>query len=385
VVERAEEECDVDARVRLIEVPRIADDSLDGADGGRLLDVFLDRIDQGDPMPVGREPARMRTGGTANIEYDGRRRQPATQKFLRPEELQPAVAGPGQPIGFDVPVAVEGADERIEFNHLPIVYGGNSRRIPFWPRYAARVVELKREGYPRSNGYDAGWLLDGDMGPHPLWLLEDLAGDLELRAGMRVLDLGSGKGATSVFLAKEYGVQVWAADLWIEPSEASANIASQGVDGVVPVKAEAHALPFAHGFFDAIVCIDAYEYFGTADGYLAYITQFLKPGGQLGVATPALRTEIRDLGYIPDHIKKLVGWEALAWHTADWWRFHWEITELVEVTAARLQESGWQDWLTWAQARSEHCGSRDASLDMLEADQGQYLTFAMLTARKPAA
>lgn len=245
------------------------------------------------------------------------------------------------------------------------------------------MVELKRDGYPRSNRYDAEWVLAGDMGPHPLWLLEDLANDLDLRPGMRVLDLGSGKGTTSVFLAKEYGVQVWAADLWIDPTEAAANIASQGVDSVVTVKAEAHTLPFAQGFFDAIVCIDAYEYFGTADNYLAYITGFLKPGGQFGVATPALRQEIRDLGSIPDHIKKVVGWEALAWHTADWWRFQWEITELVEVTAARLQESGWSDWLAWSRAVSEHRGERDDALDMLEADQGELLTFAMITARKP--
>lgn len=242
---------------------------------------------------------------------------------------------------------------------------------------------MKREKYPRASQYDAGWLLDGDMGPHPLWLLEDLAGELVLRPGMRVLDLGSGKGATSVFLAKEYGVNVWAADLWVDPTEAAANIASQHVDGVVTVKAEAHTLPFAKGFFDAIVCVDAYEYFGTADNYLAYITSFLTPGGQLGVATPALTKEIRDLGYIPDHIKKLVGWEALAWHTADWWRFQWEVTELVEVTAARLQESGWADWLAWSQAVSEYRGERDGSLDMLEADQGEYLTFAILAARKP--
>ncbi len=164
------------------------------------------------------------------------------------------------------------------------MHGGNSRHIPIRPRYAARVVNLKRHEYPRSNAYDAEWLLNADMGPHPLWLLEDLAKDLDLRPGMRVLDLGSGKGATSVFLAKEYGVQVWAADLWIDPTEAAANIESQGVDGVVTVKAEAHTLPFAHGFFDAIVCIDAYEYFGTADGYLAYLVDFLKPGGRLGGA-----------------------------------------------------------------------------------------------------
>ncbi|MFB6805181.1 hypothetical protein [Streptomyces sp. NPDC056387] len=41
------------------------------------------------------------------------------------------------------------------------------------------------------------------MGPNPLWLLEDLAGDRDPRSGMKALDLGSGKGATSVFLARE--------------------------------------------------------------------------------------------------------------------------------------------------------------------------------------
>jgi SAM-dependent methyltransferase len=238
---------------------------------------------------------------------------------------------------------------------------------------------LKRPEYPLSSKYDPEWVVANDMGPHPLWLLEDLARDLDLRPGMRVLDLGSGKGATSVFLAKEYGVQVWAADLWIDPTEAAANFT--GLD-ITALKAEAHALPFARGFFDAIVCIDAYEYFGTADGYLAYLTGFLEPGGQLGVATPALRREIRELGYIPDHIKQLVGWEAIAWHTADWWRFHWAITELVDVTSARLQESGWHDWLIWSQALTAHRGSPDPALEMLERDQGEYLTFALLTARK---
>lgn len=242
-----------------------------------------------------------------------------------------------------------------------------------------RVVELKHADCPRSNTYDPDWLLSRDMGPNPLWLLEDLARDLDLRPGMRVLDLGSGKGATSVFLAKEYGVQVWAADLWVEPTEAARYIANPAV---VTLKAEAHALPFAQGFFDAIVCIDAYEYFGTADTYLAYITSFLRPGGQFGVATPAMTREVRDLGHIPEHVKKVVGAEALAWHTADWWRFQWEVTELVDVTAARLQENGWADWVTWAHAVSEYRGERDGALDMLEADNGQYLTFAILAARK---
>lgn len=237
--------------------------------------------------------------------------------------------------------------------------------------------------YPLTSKYDADWLLALDMGPNPLWLLEDLTADLRLRPGMRVLDLGSGRGATSVFLAKEFGVNVVAADLWVDPSLAAATFAEAGLsDRIEAVRAEAHTLPFAAGSFDAIVCIDAYEYFGTADSYLAYITRFLKPGGQFGIATPAMRREVRDIGEIPAHIKACVGWEAIAWHTPEWWRFQWEITELVTVTSARMQEHGWADWLRWARALGS--SSDDGTIAMLEADGGELLSFALVTANKRA-
>jgi hypothetical protein len=83
------------------------------------------------------------------------------------------------------------------------------------------------------------------------------------------------------------------------------------------------------------------------------------------------------------------GWEPIAWHTAEWWRFQWEVTELVTVTSARLQEDGWRDWLLWTQAVAEHAGdwagpqhNRQAVIDLLAADAGEFLTFAMVTARK---
>lgn len=240
------------------------------------------------------------------------------------------------------------------------------------------------ERFPLASKYDAAWLLSLDMGPNPLWLLEDLARDLTLKPGMRVLDLGSGRGATSVFLAREFGVEVVAADLWVDPAVAASTFADAGVGSQVEaVRAEAHALPFPAGSFDVIVSIDAYEYFGTADSYLAYITNFLKPAGQLGIATPAMRREIREIGEIPAHIKACVGWEALAWHTAEWWRFQWAITELVTVTSARLQEDGWQDWLRWA--REKNAPSEDSVITMLEADRGELLSFALVTAVKLAA
>lgn len=246
---------------------------------------------------------------------------------------------------------------------------------------------IRPDRYPRASTYDPAWLLDLDMGPNPLWLLEDLAADLDLRPGMRVLDLGSGKGATSVFLAREYGVRVVAADWWVSAEESAAIFAETGVaEQVEAVQAEAHTLPFEPESFDAIVSVDAFEYFGTADSYLPYLVGFLRPGGQLGMATPGMTREIRDLGAIPPHIKALVGWEAMAWHTAEWWRFQWDITELVNVTSAWLQPDGWRDWLLWARALAEYLPDGPASsqpvIDMLTADRGEYLSFALVTARK---
>ena len=243
--------------------------------------------------------------------------------------------------------------------------------------------------YPRSSKYDPAWLVGLDMGPNPLWLLEDLMRDLALEPGTRVLDLGSGRGATSVFLAREFGVEVFAVDLWISAEEAARTFEEAGVgDRVHALNADALKLPFAPSFFDAVVSVDAFEYFGTDGNYLPYLAGFVKPGGQIGIAVPALTREVRELGHIPEHIARCVGWEALAWHTAEWWRAHWALTGLVEVTSARLQASGWSDWLLWSKVCNEHSTQPEfdvgAAIEMLEADRGELLSFALVTARKNA-
>ena len=248
---------------------------------------------------------------------------------------------------------------------------------------------VRPDEYPLSSRYDPAWLVSLDMGPHPLWLLEDLSRDLELTPGTRVLDLGSGMGATSVFLAREFDLEVCATDLWVSTADVAAVLAEAGLrNRVHAVRADARALPFAHEVFDAIVSIDAFEYFGTADDYLASITRFLKPGGQLAIATPALTREVDELGALPRHIDACVGREALEWHTAEWWRRHWEDTGLVTVTSARLQTNGWHDWLLWTRACRDHGvsdpGMMDAIIAMLEADAAQLLTFALVVARKTA-
>ena len=108
--------------------------------------------------------------------------------------------------------------------------------------------------YVRSNDYDADWVYENQMGPHALWLLESLTEVLPIEPGMRVLDLGCGRALTSVFLAREFGAEVWATDLWIAAEDNEARIRAAGLEHLVhAVHAEAHHLPYAPDQFDVIV------------------------------------------------------------------------------------------------------------------------------------
>lgn len=248
-------------------------------------------------------------------------------------------------------------------------------------------AQLTLPRFPRSAAYDPRWLIRNVMGPNPLWLLEELTARMPLRPGMRVLDLGCGKAVTSIFLAREFGVTVWAADLWVAPTENLARIReAECADRVFPLLAEARELPFAHGYFDAVISIDAYHYFGTDDFYVGYLADFIRPGGLLGIAVPGLRAEI---DRVPEHLRPYWQWEFASLHSVGWWRRHWELTGKVGVLDAWEQDDGWRYWRHWcrvcAQAGEDET-VREASRHearMLDADEGRTFTFALLVAEKP--
>ena len=154
---------------------------------------------------------------------------------------------------------------------------------------AEALQKYKVEWLPRSGAYDPAWVHENEMGPNALWLSEALCQVMQINPGMRVLDLGCGKAMSSIFLAKEYNVEVWAADLWINPTENLSRIREAGVeDHVFPIYSEARSLPFADGFFDAIVSLDSYHYYGTDVHYLEnYLLKLLKEDGQIGIISPA--------------------------------------------------------------------------------------------------
>ena len=82
------------------------------------------------------------------------------------------------------------------------------------------------------------------------------------------------------FSRREFDVQVWATDLWFSASENLQRIRDAGAEnGVFLIHADARSPPFATDFFDAIVSIDSFVYYGTDDLYLNYLARFVKPGG----------------------------------------------------------------------------------------------------------
>ena len=251
-------------------------------------------------------------------------------------------------------------------------------------RSTLQVNALRNERFPRSNRYDPKWIIDNQMGLNPLWLTEWVCEELALQPDMRVLDLGCGKGLSSIFLAKEYGVKVWAADLWIKPTENFARISQAGVEDLVyPIQADARSLPFAEVYFDAILCTDAYIYFGTDDLYLEYLHRFLKSGGHIGISVPGFMCELE--GRLPEHILPFWAQECWTWHTIDWWRWHWVQTGLVDVKCVDTLPEGGALWLQWKKARKaagDASPGLDSDIQVLEADQGRYMGFIRMVAQR---
>jgi hypothetical protein len=135
-------------------------------------------------------------------------------------------------------------------------------------------------------------------------------------------------------------------------------------------------LPFAAEFFDAIVSIDSYFYYGTDDLYLNTLARFVKPGGQVGIAGAGLMRELDD---IPEHLQEW--WTADLWclHSAEWWRRHWGRAGILKIEAADALPEGWQLWLEWLKMIAP---DNTTEIQALEADAGRNLGYVRAVGRR---
>jgi SAM-dependent methyltransferase len=247
-------------------------------------------------------------------------------------------------------------------------------------------MDLKRllhhDDFPLSSKYDPDWVIANEMGPNVLWLTESLCEVMDLRPGMRVLDLGCGRAMSSIFLAKECGVQVWATDLWIPANENAARIREAGLeDQVFAVHAEARRLPYADDFFDAIVSLDALHYFGTDVHYLEfYLLKLLKRGKRIGIVVPAALHEAPVPEYLPA--------EEWYWmNSVAWWGRHWARYPEVELELSEPLAGGWEMWVRWlefleASGRANRAEENKQELAQLREDGGRYVGFVRQVARR---
>lgn len=238
--------------------------------------------------------------------------------------------------------------------------------------------------YPRSKKYDTPELLAKMMGPNPVKLEEELLTNHHIPEKSVVCDLGSGQGLTSVFLAKEYGFTVYAADLWSEPEENRRFFREMGLaeTEIIPVKADATALPFEREFFDAVVSTDSYNYFGRDPAYLdRKLLPFVREGGYVYIALPGMKKDCHDL--LPPEL--LLSWtpEQMDYmHDADYWRAmvsQSRDAEIIEVSEMESHDEVWADWLK--QENAYAVGDRKS----MEAGAGKYLNFIKIVLRKKSA
>lgn len=101
----------------------------------------------------------------------------------------------------------------------------------------------KSQSFPKAASFDTALVRTKIMGPNPLKLCEELLRDARIPRGARICDLGSGTGITSALLAREYGFDTYAVDLWSDPEENRAFFDSLGIshDTIHPRSGRRHA------------------------------------------------------------------------------------------------------------------------------------------------
>ena len=235
--------------------------------------------------------------------------------------------------------------------------------------------------YILSEKYNTPELQSKIMGPNPVKLEEELLKNHKIPKGSIVCDLGSGQGLTGVFLAKEYGFTVYAADLWSDPGENRRFFDEMGLsrEQIIPVKADAEDLPFEKNFFDAVVSTDSYNYFGRNEHYLDdKLLPFVKSGGYIYIAIPGMKKDCHN--NLPKEL--LLSWtpEQLDYmHDVDYWTDMVSKSKNANIISVKEMESNEEVWADWLKQDNEYAvGDRKS----MEAGGGKYLNFISIVLQK---
>lgn len=188
------------------------------------------------------------------------------------------------------------------------------------------------------------------MGPNSIRILGELLEKhpLYLTSNDLVLDLGCGKGLTSLVIAKETGAKVYANDLWIDAAENQARFVQWGIAGqAIPVCEDANRLHFEKGKFSALISIDAYHYFAGSKGFFQEkILPFMKDGGTVLIGVPGIKDKYE--GHADAHLSDWLGEDAHLFKSPNLWKKliggH-ERIDAVRTWEMNCFDQAWGEWL----------------------------------------
>ena len=211
--------------------------------------------------------------------------------------------------------------------------------------------ELKYDTIPQLAGYTWEQWHEGSMGAGDQYLMAEIGQLTKLTSGMKMLELGAGHCVNACFSAKHFDVDVVAVDLYADVNKNWKTIIDKGMDKkVLPLKCDARNLPFPENYFDAVVSLNSYFYYGTDDLYLSYITKYLKQNGQICIVSPCYSQEINESTpehFLFDYPENI---ESYSMHSPKWWEEHFKKYRNFEVLMCEEHKLGreiWLDSLRW--------------------------------------
>lgn len=268
-----------------------------------------------------------------------------------------------------------------------------------FPPVPAHYRYPNRDHYPELKEYSRDQIYEDGLGGGRLYLAAKMTRTMHLKPGDIVLDLGCGQGTTSIFLAKHFGVRVVALDWWTSATFLNEKFSARGYrDRIIPLNMDiAGRLPFAENYFDAIFCMNAFNFFGGSVEFLQHLLKHLKPGGKICIGMETLSNEMtpEERQHPPDVYNYLLPdgvtntWEAdfSKMHSPPWWENLFRDSGLVEILDCRELDDAvilYEDLVRYQIEHQIEPEDVDISIKQLEFGENNrpYKTLFTLTARK---
>lgn len=207
------------------------------------------------------------------------------------------------------------------------------------------------------------------MGPDCTIIVRELLYGYNNDNKIRILDLGCGKGLTSIIIAEKYkNAIIYAADLWVEATDNYKFFKEQGYENrIIPLNTSAENLPFAYHYFDIIVSIDAYHYFGTDKLFFKEkIKPYLKDNGLIFIAVPGMKD---DYEKVPQDLKGFISDEDFRFFKSI--KYYENILKEnikeIKIEEMKCFNEAWDSWL----ATDNPYAVED--IELLKSDNGKFL------------